>query len=193
MARLAAPGWRSPRAEWQSQARKQPAARAAEAMTDEPVIGRLPPAAGWRPRHDAAILLLVGLVAAGGYFWGIAGFRREHARHQIRAELRRIEESLRAGTGIAFWMYVEAEDSDRTDPGEHARHKAILGDFDRLAHLEGLSFAGVEVDVRGDDAVARFRVSGKSRDRDSAPGRAELTFRRSPKGWRLSGSRLLER
>ena len=164
-------------------------------MTAEPAIGSegALPAARRRPWREAGILALVAAAAAAGYFWGIAGFRREHARHQVGEELRRIEEALRAGTGIAFWMYVEAEDSDRTDPGEHARHKAILEDFDRLAHLEQLSFAGVEVEVRGDDAVARFRVTSRSRDRAPAPVRAELTFRRSSKGWRLSSSRLFER
>lgn len=164
-------------------------------MTGEPGIGRegALPAARRRPRREAAILAVVALAAAAGYFWGIDGLRREHARHQVRDELRRIEQALRAGTGIAFWMYVEAEDSDRTDPGEHARHKAVLEDFDRLARMDGLSFADVDVDVRGDDAVVRFRVTGKSPDRVPAPVRAELTFRRRPEGWRLSSSRLFER
>lgn len=145
------------------------------------------------PRRDAAILALVAVAAAAGYFWGVDAFRREHARHQVRDELRRIEQALRAGTGIAFWIYVEADDSDRTDPAEHARHKAILEDFDRLARMEGLSFADVDVDLRGDEAVARFRVSAKSRDHNPAPVRAELTFRRRPEGWRLSISRLFDR
>ncbi len=166
-------------------------------MTGEPAIGRegALPAARRRPRRDAAILALVAVAAAAGYFWGIAGFRREHARHQVRDELRRIEGALRSRTGIAFWMYVEGEDSDRTDPGEHARHKAILEDFDRLARLEGLSFADVEVEVdaRGDDAVVRFRVASKNLGRAPAPVRAELTFRRRREGWRLSSSRLFER
>lgn len=72
---------------------------------------------------------------------------------------------------------------DRTDPGEHARHKAILGDFDRLARLDGLSFVGADVDVRGDDALARFRVSGNSRD--SRPARSRGLAAAPAEGWAI--------
>lgn len=152
-----------------------------------------------RPRwREPAVVTLVAIAAVGGYVWSIGGCRSEYARHQVWQEVRRIEEALRSGTGFRHWLYVEGEDSAATDPAAHARHKAILSDFERLAHLEDLSFLDLQVDVGASEAVARFRVSGRARDigpreDQPVPVWGELVFQRTSAGWQLARSRLLAR
>ena len=149
-----------------------------------------------RPRwREPAIVSLIAIAAVGGYVWSIGGCRSEYARHQVWQEVRRIEDALRSGTGFRYWLYVEARDSAATDPAEHARHDAILRDFERLAHLEGLVFSDLQVTVGATEAVAAFRVDGRARNGDGqpVPTRGELVFRRTATGWRLAGSRLFPR
>lgn len=135
-------------------------------------------------------MTLVVVAAVAGYILSIDGCRHEYGRHQVWQEVQRIEDALRSGTGYRYWLYVEKQDSAATDPEEHGRHEAILRDFERLAHLEGLVFSDLQVAAGATEAVARFRVEGRAGDGQAAPARGELVFRRTATGWQLAGSRL---
>lgn len=148
-----------------------------------------------RPRwHGPAGVTLVVGAAVAGYMWSIDGCRHEYARHQVWQEARKIEDALRSGTGYRNWLFVEKGDSAARDAEEHGRHEAILRDFERLAHLEGLVFSDLQVAAGATEAVASFRVDGRARDGNGpAPARGELVFRRTATGWQLAASRLFPR
>ncbi len=144
-------------------------------------------------RRNAVVLAAVAVTALVGYLWGRRDLQREHDRHLVRREVARIEAAIRTGHGWSDWAYVERRDTGAPDSREHERHQSLLGDFERLAHVEGFALSDVEVELDEETARVRYRVTGRARSaRQQPPIGGEMGFRRSSTGWELVSNRFVE-
>lgn len=142
------------------------------------------------------------MTAALGFVVGSQTIRREYDHHTLTRRVRDLERALRAHDPSIF-LYVEGQDPPGSrDPVREARHRAMLDDFERLAHLDDFAMTGIHVELRGDVGIVSYRVRGVPR-RYSIPGTAragdppapaagELRFRRTAGGWELTEHRLIE-
>lgn len=120
--------------------------------------------------------------------------REERDRHAIVLHLREMERALRTHDA-RMWLHVTTTHSVAPGDADHAAaHDAMLRDFERLQHLEGLELTDIQAEVTGDTAVARYRIHSARAAGASPPPRAgELRFVRGPAGWEMTSHRLLDR
>ena len=109
------------------------------------------------------VLFGVGVIAALGLVVGSQAYRREHDRHTLVRRVRVLEGALRAHDP-SIVLSVEGRDPPGTrDPVREARHRAMLDDFERLAHLDDFAMTGIRVELRGDVGIVSYRVRGVPR------------------------------
>ena len=148
------------------------------------------------------VLFGVGVIAALGLVVGSQAYRREHDRHTLVRRVRVLEGALRAHDP-SIVLSVEGRDPPGTrDPVREARHRAMLDDFERLAHLDDFAMTGIRVELQGDVGIVsyrvrgvprRYRIPGTARASDPpAPAAGEMRFRRTAGGWELTEHRLIE-
>jgi hypothetical protein len=165
--------------------------------------GSSSPPAQTAPRATAAAsrrrILGVGgalvLAAAGGLF--VRGEMRQPERdyHAIRQHMTEMERLIRAHEPERIWLHVEGRHNGATprSEAEEKVHATMLGDLDRLAHLDGFAMHDLEIEVHGDFAVARYRVEGSAKPGDTPrPVAGEVEFRRTTAGWEMAAHRLTE-
>lgn len=179
---------------WISSGRKRPVRLIQWPATME---GVLVGAGGPRAMLDRITLWRLALgaatgAAALGLVIHFGASREARDRYAIRRHLEQTERIIRAHDE-RIWLRVEASAHPAEDSAHQALHRAILGDFERLAHLEGFAMKDVHVEVGGDAAWARYRVEGEPRPRrEQAPAAGEMRFIRGRNGWEMAGHRLIE-
>lgn len=137
-------------------------------------------------------------LAAAGLLAGAAGLiavrqtsAPERDRRALRTHVLEMQKLIRAHDGRA-WLHVEA-DGHQKDAKHAAVHRAMLMDFERLAHLKDFEMREIDVEVSGDAARVLYRVHGTPEGRgQGVPSRGEVNFTRGPAGWEMTGHRFLE-
>lgn len=146
-------------------------------------------APGERPfsRRQALVLAALGAVAAVGYLWGVRDWRLEHDRHQVRAELARLENAIRGTHVYQDWLYVESGTEPFEEEARHPEHVALLGTLERLAHVDGFAFKDVQIAIDGDRARAMCGVAGRARAGYPPPPQwLSMAFERRQGRWFLA-------
>ena len=147
-------------------------------------------------RRPLVVVAVVVLVAAASLVVRSEMRQSKRDYHAILHHMTEMERLIRAHQPQDIWLHVEGrhtETSPRSDAEERV-HEAMVGDLDRLAHLDGFAMRDVDIEVHGDLAVARYRVEGSARPGDSPPPVAgETRFHRTAVGWEMTTQRLIDR
>jgi hypothetical protein len=156
----------------------------------------------------AGVLMLVAGAATVSYVTYVETRQRERDRHALLRHVSEMEKPIRA-SDERIWLHVET----RHDPGhataaQEAADRQMLADFQRLGQLQDFAMKDVQVEIAGDTAVVRYRIQGTPGPRQqtdlqghfhspppapvSVPAGGEIVFARGPRGWVMTGHRLLE-
>ena len=143
---------------------------------------------------------LIAAVATLAVLGGSAAMVYRETRPQARdrraivAHLRQMERAMR-NHDEKLWLHVTI--THPVEPGDTchaATHEAMLRDFERLRNLERLEMTGIEVELAGDTALARYHIRGAPVPPSASPHpkAGELRFVRGPQGWEMTGHRFLQ-
>lgn len=158
-----------------------------------------PQATGRRPWRR--VLLAGGVIlamAAGGAFIYSETRRAEQDRHAVINQVREFERLIRRHDDMLMLRVGEASSGSRSD--QPVERDSILRDFDRLSHLADFRLDDIDVVVRGDSAVARYKVQGvgreigvgeASRAAEQVPSAGEMSFVRRGERWQIVSHRFL--
>lgn len=130
---------------------------------------------------------------------GVLAYRetrqRERDRHAILAHVEGMERIIRDHDTARIFLHVEGTHpaGAKANELEEVRHRAILDDIERLAHLRDFALRDVEIELKDDAGIVRYRVEGQpGTDGRVPPAAGEIQFMRFSDGWRMTGHRLIE-
>lgn len=140
------------------------------------------------------VAVAVGLAILAGSWAVYRKTRRDESdRQAIVLHILEMERALRAHDA-RMWLHVTTTHPVAPGDAAHAAaHEAMLRDFERLQHLEGLELSDIQVEIDGDTAVARYRILfSRAADAARVPKLGELHFVRGSE-WQMTSHRLLDR
>ena len=138
-------------------------------------------------------LAIAGVAAAAGLLVRELD-PRERDHRSLRQQVLDISRKVGAHDGSVWFLVEGGFPPGDTHPALEPAHDQLRADLKRLDHLAGLRLDVRHVEVDADTARVDYRVEGRAFPDSEAPPpvAGQFTFRRTQRGWALSGNRFDE-